>query len=84
LETLYKELEKNIMLLIIGMSESIIEPEYTATALPYRSPRLTPLSVTVINGEVVTLRASFPGITPIAFLWKDHYLDTNTFLIDII
>jgi hypothetical protein len=84
LETLYKELGKNFMILIIDISESIIESVFTGTTLPFRRPRLPPLTVTVISGEVVMLRASSPCITPIAFLWKDQDLDSNTFLIDII
>jgi hypothetical protein len=84
LETLYKDLEKNIMILIIAISENIIESVSTGTALPFRKPRLPALSVTVISGEVVTLTASCPGITPITFLSKDRDLDSNTFLIDII
>jgi hypothetical protein len=70
LDTLYKGLEKNIMILIIDISEDIIESVSTGTALLYKRPRLPPLCVTVISGEVVTLRASSPGITPMAFLWK--------------
>jgi hypothetical protein len=114
LETLYKELEKNIMILIIDISERKIQSVSTGTALPYQRPRLPPLSVTVISSvsvissvtvissvsvissvtvissvsvisrEVVTLRASSPGITTIAYLWKERDLNSNTFLIDII